>query len=539
MGMFFLFSDTIAAEPYLPKPRNEEKLKDVTAYQAEPYLQLKGNVIFDEKKVIGVLALDGSQPISEDELKEAVGKLTNFYHQDGYALANVRYEKAGEGWLVRVDEGTLSSILVFGLGWHAGYVLRNTILPNDVYNEHRLREQLARWAEKKKRYDVRFELQVLEKDAKKPLSFAVGFVRKLLPTSRTLRALQAGGVYNLYIYFTPKPGVSLGFYDMEYTLINGLKLDGEVVFPGTLLKNDRFSLGVRFGFVGHESIQPGRAETRYFTTGGGSLRWFTPPLGVSWLRLGVEGEADRLSDQRPDLPLERYEVVDVAGNLKLRFNISRKQNGALWVGYNYKNLHEHENVSSAPFTPNPSNVHALVGGLSWTQIIGERKPDLRLNHTFELESWASHRRNRKFTFFATSTHRKVFPFSWLDIETKGTGALLEGGAEFYEELPLHELADRASFNRTFFVRRVFTQTTEFRLKLHERKLQLGVFNDASVFGRINRTTGNQKATFADGFGPLLDLVIYDAFRFRFAYAFGVSTADLDTHEFYFGVSKVL
>jgi hypothetical protein len=125
-----------------------------------------------------------------------------------------------------------------------------------------------------------------------------------------------------------------------------------------------------------------------------------------------------------------------------------------------------------------------------------------------------------------------------DTILKSSGVFMRGKVEFFDEAPLESIGTHSSFNRKFYVEDAFTQGGEVRFNLFRRDVQLAVFDDISVFGLKNRTTGNTTTEMGNSIGPALFITLYDAFQVYMNYAFGAVTDGTRSNDINFGAEKI-
>lgn len=328
-----------------------------------------------------------SEPIYEYILNREVGRdwrrapslrlrraLETFLQQTGYSLATVEIREEGEARTIVIDEGLLDGIvfpLQNGLRAFAARALIN--LPQQVYNEHLIAVEIARLEEV-------MGIEVLETEIV-PVSGAdeVGWFET---RDETLMSLVPGGDFGDF-------QLRIMLKDAEFTRGPRLRVDAEA--PDGLVttvlyrtdpvfaSDDSFELAVNFGL--RRSSEPSGRLSR----GGASLRWYSPVLAGSGLRLQAGGEWRVIQRGRPDLDIARYLFYDLRPNIGVELELTRTFELSAQVGVQQRNLLELELGENPDEFVTPSDELRPYAALKGELILGSASRRAPFRHEFDFE----------------------------------------------------------------------------------------------------------------------------------------------------------
>lgn len=531
-------SATALAQTYQPRPNDPDKVVQIKPPTSKAGIDFEGNVVIANAALLEATGLAASSRPTAEEMITVIRALYAFYRRAGYDLVRLGYAATDNGWTVYIDEGLLAEIRIFGLGWYDTFALRSSLLLDGIYNRKQLEERLAEWLRRDDIAGISYEMVRKKRVADLSSNDFNSEISRLLKRKQSIRLLKSQWGTQLRIYFQHAQRYNTFSPGFGYSSDNGFELDGLYRRESWLAKRDKLEIYGLLGFNNFTTIDPASTDDYTYVNLYNDLKWFTPPLGSEWLRLFVESDVSVVHRQRPDLPLDHFQLLRLEETLNLNFEFRRRHNLRFSAGYEHQRVFDVTGVTATPFPLGNDRTHAALAGTSLSMLFGEPQNFKELNHVAKLSYQHRFRGDGSQVDLLQANYNKSFEFRYLDWMTRTSGTLLLGDSEFYDEFPLEELGMRTNFDRRFSVRKAVNQRQDIRLNIYERQLQVGPFQDFALFGKIDHSTGQEKLAFAYAAGPALYCVFWDSFQLYTNAAFGVASDSDTSWDFHFGFEKL-
>lgn len=527
-----------AGQTDLPSPNDPDKVVSIKQPVVKTGIDFEGNVVIADAALLETTGLAyGSKPTA-DEMITVIRALYAFYRRAGYDLVRLEYAATETGWAVYIDEGLLAEIRIFGLGWYDTFALRSSLLLDGIYNRKQLEERLAEWLKRDGIASVSYEMVRKKRALDLASNEFIAEISRLLKRKETIRRLKSQWGTQLRIYIEHSPQYDSFNPGFGYSSDNGFELDGLYRAESWLAKRDKLEVYGLVGINELSTIDPAStADYTYFNLYG-EIKWFTPPLRSRRLRLFVESDASVVHRQRPDLPLDHFQLLRLEETLNLNIVFRRRHTLRFLAGYEHQRVFDVTGVAGTPFALGDDRTHAALVGSELSMRFGDLQNYKELNHVAKLGYKHRFRADSSQLDLLQATYNRSFQFNYLDFLTRTSGTLLLGDAEFYDEYPLEELGMRTNFDRRFSVKKSLNHRQDLRLNLYERQLQAGPFQDMALFGKIDHATGVEELAFAYAAGPAIYCVFWDAFQLYTNIAFGVTTDSDASWDFHIGIEKL-
>ena len=142
------FSDNMAVEPILNPDDSLDLVFTLEENIPVTNIKLSGNTVFTTSELMKYLQGMTNKPQNLIEINNAVEKIHNHYHENGYILAQVSsIDDNSRGELnLKISEGIINTINIAGNENTKDYVITRNIItqPGSVYNEEYLKKDLAK-----------------------------------------------------------------------------------------------------------------------------------------------------------------------------------------------------------------------------------------------------------------------------------------------------------------------------------------------------------------------------------------------------------
>lgn len=451
--------------------------------------------------------------------REVQKQVLEFLLRTGFELAVVSARVTETGIEVAVDEGQIERVLFLGqLTFQQVRFKLALLIPNDVFNRPLLDRQVRELSVSLQLPGVRWELvrtsavahsgpQVTQ--LPEPMDFEL----------QGAQVIHARRPYELHIIFPEALGNGLGI-DIRSSYQNGLETGVNFTKQGLFLDGDRAFAALGAGAGARLRLDTERMYV-HFSRSALELRYDTPPL---WgrLRPNLWGQGEWLARQRPDLLLENYNAVTVAGALQAELRIRKGLWFMMGAGYEQRRLFGFEGTAEGPL---PADV----------VLADRRRPFTRATHESVLDPgvvrWERrHTLESEFRLYfpvagqpgfawADLRYQYVHAFGWHELWVKSRGHATWGDVTFHDEVSVGEFV-RALFGGQF-VPAALNLQLEYRFSITRDVLQVSLFNDFAVFA-VPPVRGEPalQAQVADGFGPGVHFLAQDMFQLDMYVAFG-------------------
>ena len=504
------------------------------AAEPEPHVRLHGNQVFLDAVLFKQMGLDMDSAPSPHAIDAAVRRLTAFYKNSGYTLAEVRYRKAGRTWYVFIDEGRLDRIIILGTGSLTMIKLRQAIhLPGKVFNKTQLENDLA---EIKRVHDIpQLDYKVVARENAESDLFQLpdwGALNEFLPQGLQF---EPWARYDLLIRVRSSEwGTGFG-YGLSYDSA-GLLLNGEYTGESLVLEKDRYRENMIVGGDRRSRIDNG---SNYFAFSKGALEldYYFPPIVGSWLRPHLLSEGAVTTGQRADLPLEQYWLFREELSLNLGAEFIRHLAVEAGGGIQFNTIFNIEQVPGRPYLVDTSPFHRWFVRGKLEYIFEEPLLRRDLRHAVWAES--------RYYFgsihemgLVTLEYQKILLFGYDSLKLQTSGAYLWGAPAFLDELGITWGPFRSNFSSFFFLHKAAWQSIDYGLSLYHEIVAMHFYGAGAVLGRINRTENIETATGALSTGPGLSLLLYDSLLFSFYYAWGWATTGQQSSDISLSLRKV-
>jgi hypothetical protein len=315
---------------------------------------------------------------------------------------------------------------------------------------------------------------------------------------------------------TFRPGLSP---ELEIDSVEGGAI-GATWHSGRLFfQNDRWELGGRVAGALRQKLEGGDSAF-VFTRALAELRYETAPIaGV--LRPALFAAAGLSDRQRPDLLLESFFFATLDAGLQLIFTPIPHIRTSLGGGLERRLL----------FSLDPVAGSAFDSSYRITQTRQYAEGTLEL--TFDPESLRRDRHHRlgidarvygpphtgeKSALHLGAWYQKMFPFGWNELWAELRGMSRTGYVLFPEEGSIGGVL-RGPFGDVY-ARRWGGLQLEYRYSFLRDVFKVGIFHNLVGYGAINRTTDQEKLTFANAFGLGAHALIIDEFQLDAWYGVG-------------------
>ncbi len=496
-------------------------------------VEIRGNLLFGSKLLFKKMGLSGKPPYSEEKIALGIKRLEEHYKSLGYTLARIEYRRRGSGWLILIDEGVLSNIYISGLGWYDTFMLRNELLPLNIFNETRLKDELKFWTAKTHRKEASFKL-VKTKSDDIPLLKLIG---DNTVTDVIGEVLRKNARYELYVHFK-KPERRKGtHFGLEYRSSEGVGFNIDHFQSSVVSDRDLLRFGGSFGIARHPTVDPAERGHNYYSDVGFNIRWRAPDRTSDRFHIYLDADVEHLNRQRADLPLDRYKEFNTQSSLLLALSMRRDKFLFASAGYELRRLYDFDYVSSSPFTPRIKSVDGPMFTAGLDMKFGSFPKEMGKTDMLRVE-YKGRKRGGGFNSRIEMQYRKVFQGNGSDLFLNSFLLAQGGRAEFFDEEDLVKLGMSSSFGRKFYIKNAFNQEFELRLHILRRDVQLAVFTDLAVFGRMNHVDYSQSMELAHAVGPGIYVLFYDAFQLHAEYSFGWATTGDISHDVNLGLRKI-
>ncbi|GAC1605589.1 MAG: hypothetical protein NVS4B10_19220 [Myxococcales bacterium] len=449
--------------------------------------------------------------------RQVAGRLQAFLRHSGYELASVDARVQGEQILVEVDEGRLSRIVYLGEDAVGTLFFRlSTLLPFNVFNRPQLNRQLDQLKAQFKLRSVRWELVAIgARNEGLPIAALERLRDRAVEGLEQDQLVAPASAFELRIYvehdqkggWSPVLGVGG----------QGLELGVGYNRPHLLAAGDKIEMEGRAGVNERQRLDDAQHEL-FLSHAGGALRYFTPRLfGTSRLRVFFEGGADVIQRQRADLALNNFRFATVDASANLTANLSFGLELAAGLGLERRWLSGlRPATADTPLLPQvaatPRVQSRLFAALSAHQLL--RPQELRYDR--------KHRIDLTGTFYGlygdsdplqgriAAEYQRVFYFGYHELWLQARGFFLLGAVPFFDEQNVGDVV-RGPFGGVY-VRQVAGPRIEFRFALLRDILQFGVYDDAAVYGAIDRSTNAASQAFANVLGLAVHALLLDSLQ---------------------------
>ena len=496
-------------------------------------LVFRGNLAMTDEVYAYVLDLPANSKATQTLAEDVEGRISRFLRRCGYDLATVSATLKDAQIVVDIDEGRVDRIVFLGESAVGTLLFRlQTLLPFNIFDRPLLQRQLAQLKEQFNLRSVRWQIvSVGKKEDPLPIE-ALQNLR-----DEALRRLRAGDLavrptgFELRIIvehyhrggFSPVLGIGA----------NGIEIGVGYQRPDLLLRDDTVELETRVAGNSRQRINTGQHEL-FLSHLSEAVRWFSPRLFRNdRLRFFVEGGADLISRQRIDLDLNSFSFFTLDGSLNLNAALGR--NVSLSVGAGYERRWLFDVQPATPTTPLLPQVAATPR--AQTRLFGTVSLHALLPPE-ELRYDRKHRADLLCTIYGLPSvpvlapnqprlqariegqYQRVRYFGYHELWLQARSYLLFGDVPFPDD---HQVSDvtRGTFGN-LFVRKVGGPRVEFRFALLRDVLQFGIYDDAALYGALDRAS-NETLHFANTVGFAVHALLLDSFQLDIYLGTGITT----------------
>jgi len=263
-----------------------------------------------------------------------------------------------------------------------------------------------------------------------------------------------------------------------------------------------------------------------------------PPCTNEKLRLYLDVKADYITDQREDLPLDKYGDFHLFAAPVLEYEVHKNKFVNLAVGYDYVHVDAQKVVPTNVFAIPKNTEGALITRIGFDFLFGTPLLISDLNHTLKFYYAFLYRGSHNNLSEIYLKYRKVFFSKWVEYHIKYSGIAIYNDIQFFDEFYLRELDFHSSFDRKYFIRRGSSISLEARVNVHGNKVQLGLFDDVAIFQHFLESSNTTEVVYANSVGVGGYFLFYDAIQAYITYAFGYNSNKETSHDVSFGVKKL-
>lgn len=465
--------------------------------------------------------------------------LTAFLHASGYDIARVTHEVDENGIIeLTLDEGLIDRIIY--LGADTGTAVSGSLgldLPGRIFNRFLIEAELERLRKSRKGLKARYQL-VPTRDVGTSL---VDWKEETKVGGVTL--LHAPARYDLHIHvvmpeWTPGFEIGLGISPPD-----GVSADTRFRFGSVILTHDRLLLDAGLSINVFELVDE-PTDRLGLTRASVEARWFTPPLGPSWLRSHLLLSAKVLGRDREDIGIDSY-LFSPLGAAVFGDVVTRTMNLYLGFGFEQRFVYEVRRVETDPAEPPESQVEVPESNLRPYVSLGGSyifdQPPLRRDqhHTVNLDTrfLSAGPQAREPIAELLARYRKVWIFGYDELRLEVPGALLLGDVPFFTEVAFGDGYIRAAFLDSVFTNRIGSVKVEYRLAIARDDVKVAFFNDLGLYEELDDARENSLGPqLVENVGIGLNLLLLDFLQVDIYGGFGVlTTGDTD---FGFSVNAV-
>ena len=496
-------------------------------------LVFRGNLALIDEVYAHVVDLPPNSKATQALADEVEERISRFLRRCGYDLATVSATVKDAQVLVDIDEGRVDRIVFLGESAVGTLFFRlQTLLPFNIFDRPLLQRQLAQLKEQFNLRAVRWQIvSVGKKEDPLPIE-ALQNLR-----DEALRRLRAGDLAvrptGFELRITVEHYHRGGFSPVLGIGANGIEVGVAYQRPDLLFRDDSVELETRVGGNSRQRIDTGQREL-FLSHLSEAVRWFSPRLFRNdRLRFFIEGGVDLISRQRIDIDLNSFRFLTLDGSLNLNASLGRNVSLSLGAGYERRWLFDVEPATAAtPLLPQVADAPRVQTRLFGTASLHALLPpeDLRYDR--------KHRADLLFTIYGLPSvpilapsqprvqaridaqYQRVRYFGYHELWLQARSFLLFGDVPFPDD---HQVSDvtRGTFGN-IFVRKVGGPRLEFRFALLRDVLQFGIYDDAALYGALDRSS-NETLHFANTVGFAVHALLVDSFQLDIYLGTGMTT----------------
>jgi hypothetical protein len=496
-------------------------------------LVFRGNLALTDEVYAYVVDLPPNSKATQALADEVEERISRFLRRCGYDLATVSATVKDGQIVVDIDEGRVDRIVFLGESAVGTLLFRlQTLLPFNIFDRPLLQRQLAQLKEQFNLRAVRWQIvSVGKKEDPLPIE-ALQNLR-----DEALRRLRAGDLAvrptGFELRITVEHYHRGGFSPVLGIGANGIEVGVGYQRPDLLLRDDSVELETRVAGNSRQRIDTGQHEL-FLSHLSEAVRWFSPRLFRNdRLRFFIEGGVDLISRQRIDIDLNSFRFLTLDGSLNLNASLGRNVSLSLGAGYERRWLFDVQPATAAtPLLP---------------QVVDTPRVQTRLFGTFSLHALLppeelrydrKHRADLLFTIYGLPSvpvlapsqprvqaridaqYQRVRYFGYHELWLQARTFLLFGDVPFPDD---HQVSDvtRGTFGNVF-VRKVGGPRVEFRFALLRDVLQFGIYDDAALYGALDRSS-NETLHFANTVGFAVHALLLDSFQLDIYLGTGITT----------------
>lgn len=480
-----------------------------------PPIVYEGNVALPDPVYDAVLrqAGDAAGPASPEYAERVAQRLQSFLRDSDYVLAEVEAEMGEDGVIrVRINEGRLDRIIFLGIGGGTSLGLQLAFdLPGKVFNVARVESELARLSEQ-----VGFRTKgytLVPVDTPEHVGLQIG-----PQTLGPLTLIEPGQDHELRIVLEPPPerpgfDVGLGFRPPD-----GVFADVRWRFINVFMDADRFELETTLA-VDIDELANEPEDRLGITRVGAKARWFTPPLGVPWLRSFLQVEGSGFGRDRPDIGVDSYIFAPLAGSASLQFDFGQLQT-YLGFGVEWRNVlrvraeEEDPPVLADEALNPPSNTRPFGKFGSRLNLSPDRLRQDRLHLLeFDVRILApGDAASEEAILQVEAGWENTWTFGYNELRGGLRGTYLGGDVPYFDEVAFGDGFFRVAFLDELFVQRILSGRTEYRMSLSREVFKISLFNDLAVYEALDRARTSAGAQVADNLGVGFHVLALDMFQ---------------------------
>jgi hypothetical protein len=496
-------------------------------------LVFRGNLALTDEVYAYVVDVPANSKATQALAEEVEERISRFLHRCGYDLATVSATVKDAQVVVDIDEGRVDRIVFLGESAVGTLFFRlQTLLPFNIFDRPLLQRQLAQLKEQFNLRSVRWQIVAVGKK-EDPLPIEV--LQNL--RDEALRRLREDDLAVRPTGFELRISVEHhhrgGFSPVLGIGANGIEVGAVYQRPDLLFRDDSVELETRVGGNSRQRIDTGQREL-FLSHLSEAVRWFSPRLFRNdRLRFFIEGGADLISRQRLDIDLNSFRFLTLDGSLNLNASLGRNVSFSLGAGYERRWLFDVEPATAAtPLLPQVAETPLVQTRLFGTASLHALLPPEELRYD------RKHRADLLFTIYGLPSvpilapnqprlqaridaqYQRVRYFGYHELWLQARSFLLFGDVPFPDD---HQVSDvtRGTFGN-IFVRKVGGPRVEFRFSLLRDVLQFGIYDDAALYGALDRSN-NETLHLANTVGFAVHALLVDSFQLDIYLGTGITS----------------
>lgn len=443
-------------------------------------------------------------------------EIESFLHRAGYSLARVQLLAEGPPVCFEVDEGLLEYVVFPTIGAITTLVVAATFeLPNDIFNEFRLDQELRKLSE---RWGYRVATYTLVEVS----DIGVGDSWSQLPTvplSERSSLFRGAARYGLEIILEGAPlPRGLGPF-LQFNGVDGFIMGATYRDHSRLLSDELWMVNAALGLRLFKPItdDPQQFISRVLL----ASRWDSP-LFWSVTRFDLGGSGSYLSRARFDLGIARYDMLELYTPVALSLvfsSLTLRASAALRLRQIVRDERASEPVVLTEPIEYPAADPQLVTRLEGEWVIQAERQRNDRSHSLILELEGAFFGGVSPGGAARLFYQKVFRLSYNELWLQSAGSASWGFVPFTSHESVSTVM-RGIFDHVF-TDLIWGGSIAYRQSLYRGHLHVGPFFNAAVYRHPRELGGSWRGAVGGGMG--LHFLVSGAFTVDLYYAVGWSS----------------